>query len=162
MFSKRTVIAMCSLTLAAALTPAFAQQDHQSHEAQGASDTDRAQQMFSRIDTNGDGNISREEFAAAPRPDSGRRNSDEDGNINREQMQEQIFQRMDRDGNGVLTADEFRRPEPGMIARGEGRQRGEMRERMREMSPEQRQRMREMREQRRAQGASGNSADHNH
>jgi hypothetical protein len=51
--------------------------------------------MFTRLDTNGDGVLTRQEFMAGP---NAQRNPDQ---------APQVFRRMDRNGNGTLSRQEF-------------------------------------------------------
>lgn len=172
------------MTFALAL-PVFAQ-DQQSTDG---AERQRQEQMFGRLDSNADGNVNFEEFSAVPLPGFDRRDSNGDGSISRDEVLEQRFLRLDRDGNGLLSADELRsaaregRSSDGRRRGGEQRMEGmgEMRERMQNMSPEQRAQMRERMqnmtpEQRRAMHAQmrqngqheaaedtgGNAPAHNH
>jgi Ca2+-binding EF-hand superfamily protein len=109
-------------------------------------------QMFSRLDTNSDGSLNFEEFSAMPRPENR-----PEGAVAPEAL-EQRFTRMDSDGNGLLSPDELQQGQRrgnggGMRPQGQGdgqgrpeRQgqgQGDMRQRMENMTPEQREQMRE-------------------
>ncbi len=73
---------------------------------------------FTRMDSNGDGQISKEEFLAFEPPG-------QDGKDGAKQRRgpdpAEIFKRMDRNGDGVITADEAKRPEPGKGGPREGK-----------------------------------------
>ena len=58
------------------------------------------EEMFKRLDTNGDGTVSLEEFKAGPR---GQRNPE---------RAEEAFKRMDKDGDGKLTLEELKQGRP--------------------------------------------------
>lgn len=122
-------------------------------------------QMFSRLDTNSDGALNFEEFSAMPRPENR-----PDGAVTPEVL-EQRFTRMDSDGNGLLSPEELQqgqrrgngggmrpqgqgdgqgqgRPErQGQQGQGQGQGQGNMRQRMENMTPEQREQMRERMQQ---------------
>lgn len=150
MFLNIRAAKILALGVTAALALPVLAQDQQSA---AEDDTQGQRQLFSRLDTNADGNINFEEFAAMPSPAFNRQDSNGDGSISRDEMLEQRFTRLDRDGNGLLSADELRAGQGegrgGEGRRGEGqrgdndRRQGEMRERMQNMTPEQRAQMRE-------------------
>ncbi|MDP2284371.1 MAG: hypothetical protein Q8L06_09540, partial [Pseudohongiella sp.] len=111
-------------------------------------------------DTNSDGSLNFEEFSAMPRPENR-----PEGAVAPEAL-EQRFTRMDSDGNGLLSPDELQqgqrrgngggmRPQgqgdgqgrPERQGQGQGQGQGEMRQRMENMTPEQREQMRERMQQ---------------
>jgi Ca2+-binding EF-hand superfamily protein len=125
-------------------------------------------QRFAELDSNADGNISYEEFRAAPLAAFQQQDTDGDGNISREEAVERRFLQLDGDNNGLLTVDEMSRSGRGAEQgqpRGQGNRQGggpvagqgggermrnmtpeqreQMRERMQQMTPEQREQMRE-------------------
>jgi len=71
---------------------AFAQGGGQGKDGQGAAPMTGCQQRFDAMDTNKDGQVTKNEFSAAPH---------HRGNA------EQIFNSMEVDGDGSLTKDEF-------------------------------------------------------
>ncbi|MDO8909606.1 MAG: EF-hand domain-containing protein [Pseudohongiella sp.] len=191
MFLNKRIVKLMALGAAVSITLPVLAQDQQTGAGAAAGQQAR-EQMFHRLDTNGDGVINFAEFAAMPAPAFDRQDTNGDGNISRDEMLEQRFTRMDSDGNGLLSADELRGAgregrragaRVGEGRRGEGdRRQGEMRERVQNMTPEQRAQMRErmqnmtpeqrqtMREQMRqnsqsdsaTSGGSGNAAAHDH
>jgi Ca2+-binding EF-hand superfamily protein len=99
-------------------------------------------QMFSSIDSNGDGALNFEEFSAMPRPENRPQGADADDAV------EQRFTRADTDGNGLLSPDELEQGQRrgnggGMLPQGQD----DMRQRMENMTPEQREQMRESMQQ---------------
>lgn len=111
-------------------------------QRQGQGDGHRRMQVFSRLDSNGDGALNFDEFSAMPRPENRPEGANADAAI------EQRFTRMDTDGNGLLSPEELQQGQ----RRGNGggmRQQGqnEMRQRMENMTPEQREQMRERMQQ---------------
>jgi hypothetical protein len=72
---------------------AFAQGAGQGKGGQGAAPMMGCQQRFDAMDTNKDGQVSKDEFLAAPHQKSGN--------------PEQMFKAMDVKGRGYLTKDEF-------------------------------------------------------
>ncbi|MDO9518667.1 MAG: EF-hand domain-containing protein [Pseudohongiella sp.] len=172
MFLIKRIVKLMALGAVVSMTLPVLAQDQQTGAGQQARD-----QMFSRMDTNGDGVINFAEFTAMPVPSFDRQDSNGDGNISREEMLEQRFTRMDRDGNGLLSAEELRGADregrrgearAGEGRRGDGdRRQGEMRERMQNMTPEQRRAMREQMSQSAQSNSatpsgSGNAAAHDH
>jgi Ca2+-binding EF-hand superfamily protein len=155
MFLNKRIVKLMALGMAVSMTMPVLAQDQQTGDSASQQGRD---QLFSRLDTNGDGVVNFAEFAAMPAPSLNRQDGNGDGNLSRDEMLEQRFMRMDRDGNGLLSADEMRgqqregRRDGSMRAegqRGQGqradgeRRQGEMRERMQNMTPEQRAQMRE-------------------
>src|SRR5262245_48632027 len=70
-------------------------------------------EVFDRIDKNGDGSLTREEFGDAARRHAGRLNqmdTNNDGKISRDEWKgnPKRFDRLDADGDGVITKEEIR------------------------------------------------------
>lgn len=141
MFLNNRIAKLMALAVTVSLTVPVLAQDG---AAAGAADLQQGRAaMFSRLDANADGAINYDEFTAIPLPSFEQQDSNGDGMVSRDEMLERRFSGMDADGNGLLSADELRGPDRDG-RRGEGRRGdGEMRERMRNMTPEQRAQMRE-------------------
>lgn len=81
--------------------------------------------VFGKMDANGDGQVSKEEFLAFE--SAGPPGQDGDGKKKRRGPDPaEMFKRLDRNGDGVIAADEMKRPEPregrdGKQPKGEGR-----------------------------------------
>ena len=73
---------------------------------------------FSELDTNGDGNLSFDEFMALPTPRLDRMDTNGDGNVTEVEVQEQMFLRLDQDGDQLLSEDELRPPRRDRDGRG--------------------------------------------
>lgn len=73
---------------------------------------------FSELDTNGDGNLSFDEFMALPTPRLDRMDTNGDGNVTAVEVQEQMFLRLDQDGDQLLSEDELRPPRRNRDGRG--------------------------------------------
>ena len=70
-------------------------------------------EVFNRIDKNGDGSLTREEFGGAARNHAGRLNqmdTNNDGKISRDEWKgnPKRFDRLDANGDGVITKEEIR------------------------------------------------------
>jgi Ca2+-binding EF-hand superfamily protein len=70
-------------------------------------------EAFNRIDKNGDGSLTQEEFATAARNHAGRLNqmdTNNDGKISRDEWKgnPKRFDRLDANGDGVITKEEIR------------------------------------------------------
>jgi len=70
-------------------------------------------EVFDRLDKNGDGSLTREEFADAARRQGGRLNqmdTNNDGKISRDEWKgnPKRFDRLDANGDGVITKEEIR------------------------------------------------------
>lgn len=144
MFLNKRIAKLMALGLAISVAlPALAQDQQSTDAAESDAGRQGRAQMFSRLDTNADGAINFQEFSAMPLPSFDQQDTNGDGSVSRDEIMEQRFTRMDTDGNGLLSPEELRGP-GREVRRGEGeRRQGEMRERMRDMTPEQRAQMRE-------------------
>jgi Ca2+-binding EF-hand superfamily protein len=93
------LIAVLSVAGLFAASPAFADEKPQVDKAKGKHDPEA---MFKRLDTNGDGKISKEEFAKF-------------AEIMREKIKgkgkgaDAIFSRLDTNGDGYLSLEEFKK-----------------------------------------------------
>lgn len=159
MFTTKRIIKLMSLLMVVSVSSPLLAQDqaggaHQHGQGQGQG----RMQMFSRMDTNADGLINFAEFSAMPAPAAAQGNA---GAMS-EEATERRFTRLDTDGNGLLTQEEMRggrgegqrgngqrgegprgNGQSGDAAQGQGQQNAQMRERMQNMTPEQREQMRE-------------------
>jgi Ca2+-binding EF-hand superfamily protein len=165
MMNKTALISVSALGLMFSFgTFAQAQQTGADNAQTPAARAEQRAQRFSDLDSNGDGNISFEEFRAAPLAAFEQLDTDGDGNVSREEALERRFLQLDSDNNGLVTADEMSRPGRGAMTsqgqqRGQGNRQGNREgnrlgdgqrgqgERMRNMTPEQREQMRERMQQ---------------
>jgi hypothetical protein len=165
MMSKTALISISALGLMVSLgsyaqTPQTGTDNAQDPAARAA---EQHAQRFAELDSNADGNISFEEFRAAPLEAFEQQDRDGDGNISREEALERRFLQLDRDNNGLVTSEELARPGRAAMAQ-QGQQRGPGNrqsagqargqgagqgagERMRNMTPEQREEIRQRRQQ---------------
>lgn len=116
LFSLKRLIQATALT--ATLLPAMAvvaDEDADVRPGKGA----RPERIdFSELDTNGDGNLSFDEFMALPTPRLDRMDTNGDGNVTAAEVQEQMFLRLDQDGDQLLSEDELRPPRRDRDGRG--------------------------------------------
>ncbi len=101
------------LAITALIVPGFALADAKSDRH-----TERVEQHFAELDTNGDGQVTREEAASHRDAMFGRADTDGDGAVSEAEFIEagkkrvearlkRHFARLDSDGDGAVTPDEF-------------------------------------------------------
>jgi Ca2+-binding EF-hand superfamily protein len=101
------------LAITALIVPGFALADAKSDRH-----TERVEQHFAELDTDGDGRVTREEAASHRAAMFGRADTNGDGAVSEaefievgrkrvEARQKKHFARLDKDGDGAVTPDEF-------------------------------------------------------
>lgn len=112
---KRLIVAS---TLAVTLMPAMSVVADEETDGRPGNGNRPERVDFSELDTNGDGNLSFDEFMALPTPRLDRMDTNGDGNVTAVEVQEQMFLRLDQDGDQLLSEDELRPPRRDRDGRG--------------------------------------------
>lgn len=109
---------MLASTLAVTLIPAMAVVADEEDDGSPGKGARPERIDFAELDTNGDGNLSFDEFMALPTPRLDRMDTNGDGNVTAVEVQEQMFLRLDQDGDQLLSEDELRPPRRDREGRG--------------------------------------------